>query len=586
MRIRKTLLAAFLGVGLLPAILLAGLAFVKAREAMQDEIGRTIAIQAAGIAGDIDRMMFERLQNAATWSRIDVMQDMQVRDVDKRLSHFLSDLHRGYRDVYLRLSCVDPAGRVVSSSDPAQVGRTLAARPAWLGAALPGARVELEAPSARDGALVMRVDIPSAYARGSLGQLRLTLDWSEIDDSLDQAASGGGRMLAVLDHEGRLIAASAGLRARGLLQSRLFADWRLPGGGQGVAVRSGLPATDSEVVVGAAASRGYGNFSGFGWTTLIIQPVDEALAPIHRMALIFLALLGFIALLILFIATAVSREIARPIMALTGFVRGHVRDRSVPPPAVRGGEVGELTEAFVQMVRDIDQSRQNLVRASKLAVVGEMASVIAHEVRTPLGILRSSAQMLQRESGISAEGREMLGFIEGETDRLNHLVSAMLDTARPRPPAFAPGDVHALIARSIALLGAQTERKGVVVVTELHAREPVIECDEELLTQVLLNLLMNGLQILDHGGHIEIATRDDGDGLIVEMADDGTGIDPAERARVFEAFFFRREGGIGLGLAIVQQIVSTHGGEIEAAESRLGGALFRIRLPRAQTGAS
>jgi two-component system sensor histidine kinase HydH len=283
----------------------------------------------------------------------------------------------------------------------------------------------------------------------------------------------------------------------------------------------------------------------------------------------------------------VSREIARPITALTGFARGYMRNKVLQaPPVTRGGEVGELTEAFVQMVRDIDQSQQNLVRASKLAVVGEMSSVIAHEVRTPLGILRSSAQMLQRESGISEEGRELVGFIESETERLNRLVSAMLDTARPRAPTFGAVDMHALIGKSIAMLGAQAEKKQVVVTASLQAAKPVIECDEEQITQVLLNLLMNGLQILDHGGHIEIATHDDASCLYIEIADDGPGIDPAERTRVFEAFFFKREGGIGLGLAIVQQIVVAHGGEIEAAESRLGGALFRIRLPRKQSGAT
>jgi signal transduction histidine kinase len=325
--------------------------------------------------------------------------------------------------------------------------------------------------------------------------------------------------------------------------------------------------------------------AGFGWTTLVIQPVDQALAPVHRMAIIFLGLLGLIMLLTFSMATWVSREIARPITALTGFARGYMRSKVLQaPPVARGGEVGELTEAFVQMVRDIDQSQQNLVRASKLAVVGEMSSVIAHEVRTPLGILRSSAQMLQRESGISEEGRELVGFIESETERLNRLVSAMLDTARPRAPSYGAVDMHDLIGKSIAMLGAQAAKKQVGVSASLRAAKPVIECDEEQITQVLLNLLMNGLQILDHGGRIEIDTHDDERYLYIEIADDGPGIDPAERTRVFEAFFFKREGGIGLGLAIVQQIVNSHGGEIEAAESRLGGALFRIRLPRKQSG--
>jgi signal transduction histidine kinase len=160
----------------------------------------------------------------------------------------------------------------------------------------------------------------------------------------------------------------------------------------------------------------------------------------------------------------------------------------------------------------------------------------------------------------------------------------MLDTARPRAPSYAAVDMHDLIEKSVAMLGAQAGKKQVSVTASLRAAKPVIECDEEQITQVLLNLLMNGLQILDHGGRIEISTHDDDRTLTIEMADDGPGIDPAERTKVFEAFFFKREGGIGLGLAIVQQIVGAHGGEIEAAESRLGGALFRIRLPRRQSG--
>lgn len=587
MTIRKTLLVAFLSVGLLSAILLASLAFVKAREAVQAEIERNLAIQATGVSADIDKMMFERLQNAATWSHLDIMQDMQVHDVDKRLSHFLAGLHAGYKDVYLNLSCVDSDSRVVSSSNAAQVGQRVVSRPAWLRASLSGANVELESPIPNEsGALVMRVPVASAFASGTLGLLRLKLDWSELYDVLDQATSGGGgRTLAILDRDGRLIAASRELRERGLLLGKGLADWRKGTAGRAVSVRAGAPVANSDVIVGAASSRGYANFAGFGWTTLIIQPVDQALAPVHRMALIFLGLLGLIALLTFSMATWVSREIARPITALTGFARGYMRNKVLQaPPVAQGGEVGELTEAFVQMVRDIDQSQQNLVRASKLAVVGEMSSVIAHEVRTPLGILRSSAQMLQRESGISEEGRELVGFIESETERLNRLVSAMLDTARPRAPSYVAVDMHDLIRKSIAMLGAQADKKQVSVTASLLAAKPVIECDAEQMTQVLLNLLMNGLQILGHGGRIEMATHDDERTLYIDIADDGPGIDPAERARVFEAFFFKREGGIGLGLAIVQQIVNSHGGEIEALESRLGGALFRIRLPRKQTG--
>jgi signal transduction histidine kinase len=577
--IRKTLLAAFLGVGLTCAIVLTSLAFVKAREALRTEIERSLAVEAAGIAGNIDKMLFERLQNAAIWSRLDVMQDLQIHDVDKRLSRFLSDLHGGYRDVYEDLSCADLNGQILSSSDPALIGKRAAAVTPWLQTRVSDIDVQLGLQD-RNGEVAVTIGVPvaSTFTGQLLGSLRLQLDWTEIYDMLDQASGGGTRMLAVLDRDGRLIAASDNLRRRGLLLGTALADWR---GLPAVSERRGAPLLDAGVIVGAAQSHGYAQFAGFGWTTLIVQPVDLALAPVHRMATIFLGLLGLIAAFTLLIAIWVSREIARPIVALTGFARGYMRDKVLQVPASAGaGEVRELTEAFVQMVRDIDLSRQNLVRASKLAVVGEMASVIAHEVRTPLGIIRSSAQMLRREPAISAEGRELVGFIESETERLNRLVSAMLDTARPRAPSFAAVDLHRLIRSSVAMLATLADRNRVQVATRLQAARAVIECDEEQMTQVLLNLLMNGLQILRHGGHIEVATHDDGQQLIVEIADNGPGIDPAERARVFEAFFFRREGGIGLGLAIVQQIIRAHGGDIEAADSVLGGALFRIRLPR------
>jgi signal transduction histidine kinase len=209
-----------------------------------------------------------------------------------------------------------------------------------------------------------------------------------------------------------------------------------------------------------------------------------------------------------------------------------------------------------------------------------MSAIIAHEVRTPLGILRSSAQMLSREVSISDDGRELIGFIESETTRLNSLVSAMLDVARPRASVYAAVDLHEIISKCVSMLAAQTNKRDATIHLQLAAVDPVVECDEEQITQVLLNLLMNALQILPDGGNVEVATRDDDENVFVEVADDGPGIDETERARVFEAFFFKREGGIGLGLAVVQGIINAHRGQIEACESHLGGALFRFHLPR------
>ncbi|MEO8921844.1 MAG: sensor histidine kinase [Caldimonas sp.] len=552
---------------------------------MQIEIERSLDVQAKGVSAEIDKMMFERLQNAATWSKLDIMQDLQVNDVDKRLSRFLGDLQSGYGDVYLSLSGVDPRGRVVSSSDAGLVGSAAAAGAAPIvDAATPSIELKFHGNSTVSE-VEMSVPVKAAFKEGSLGTLCLKLDWARIDDVLDQAAGQEGRMVAVLDADGRMIGASRELRGRGLLMGSALSRWREASAP--VFIRSGEPLDSSDMIVGASKAHGYAGFAGLGWTTLVIQPVDLAFAPIRHMGLIFLGL--FVVILVGTVVTAiwVSSRIAEPIVALTLFARGYVGKRAIGmPPEAGSGEVGELTEAFVSMIRDIAQSQQNLVRASKLAVVGEMSAVIAHEVRTPLGILRSSAQMLRREANVTAEGRELLGFIESETERLNRLVSAMLDAARPRPAVLASVDLGALAHKCVAMLAGQAETKQVIVTEHAFVSDAVVECDGEQITQVLLNLLMNGLQVLKHGGQIDISLHDAGDSIRIDIADDGPGIDPADRSKVFEAFFFQREGGIGLGLAIVQQIVLSHGGDIEAADSPLGGALFRLWLPRTQAGST
>lgn len=575
---------AFVLVALVPAILLAGLAFVKARAALQAEIEQSLVTQAGAVAADLDKLLFERLQNAAIWSQLEVMQDLQVQDVDRRLSSFLARLREGYGGVYRELSAADPNGRIVASSEPAALGKSVGLFPVWQQVHLGGTTLDLSLPRAAGpddaGTLLIRTPIASRFDDALLGELRLRFDWGQVNDILDRAA-GDDRMVAVVDAGGRLVAASQSLRKRGLTETDRRDGLKALPQKNGAYVLDGTPLDASTVAVGVGRAARFAGFDGVGWRILVVEPLDLALAPIHRMAAVSLMLLGALVIATLVMASWVSAAIARPIVALTEFTRRYRRDgKLTAAPPGGSGEVEELATAFVDMVAHIDASQRNLVRASKLAVVGEMSSVMAHEVRTPLGIIRSSAQMLQREPGLSPEGREMTGFIESETERLNRLVSTMLDSARPRAPVFVPTDVHVLIHQCLGLLAGQAARKQVQFSEALEAADPVVEMDAEQMNQVLLNLIMNALQILHEGGQVQASTADCGDELEIEIADDGPGVAPEERDRIFEAFFFRREGGVGLGLAIVQQIVQAHRGSIVAAESRLGGAVFRIRLPR------
>lgn len=581
MTIRRILLAAFLCVGLLPAVALTALSFTRTQAAMRAEIEQSLSAQAVVAASDLDKQVFERLQNAITWAHLEVMQDLHVGDVDKRLSSFLAEMKERYGGVYIDLHAVGAQGRIVASSRAAAIGQSYTRGSAWQSAVLPGGTVVVEAPQRRDHAtqvLVMRIAIPSQFAEGSLGELVLVVDWTRVARELD-AGAREQRAVAVVDRDGHIVAVSHNLQQgvdRGL--SRLGADW-LATRGASAAERDGAPLADGPVIVSTVTAPGRGPFSGFGWTTLVLESSHAALAPVRQMAVTFIGLLLVTAAATAVLAFAVSERIARPITALTRYVRGFMRQQHGPPPAPAAGEVGELTRAFMQMVDDLDTSRQTLVRASQLAAIGEFSAMMAHEIRTPLGILRSSAQMLERDASIGGESRELIGFIDTETQRLNRLVGEMLERARVRPPERRPENIDALVARCLAMLSAQAARQHVNL-EQVSCADSLAEVDTEQLTQVMLNLLLNALHVLSGGGHVRVSLRSDADTIIIELDDNGPGIAPAERQRVFEPFVYRREGGLGLGLAVVKQIVAAHGGDITIDTADLGGARFRIRLPR------
>jgi len=241
-------------------------------------------------------------------------------------------------------------------------------------------------------------------------------------------------------------------------------------------------------------------------------------------------------------------------------------------------EIVAMSHAFSKMLADLERLNENLTRTAKLAVVGEMAAAMSHEVRTPLGILRSSAQLLMREPGLTEEGREVCGFIISETDRLNKLVSTLIDSARPRLPEFSLVNVTELARQAIAMLRIRAETKNIALELEGEGTYSAM-CDAEQITQVLLNLLLNAIQVLPEGGKVVVAIWPSPPHLIISIADNGPGIPASQREQIFDPFFSQRPGGTGLGLAIVKQIMTAHHGRIDVYESSLQGAEFRLQLP-------
>jgi len=565
---------------LLGTVLVVGaLSFYQFRAALRTEIAANLRFGATTVMQRIDTLLFSHIENMRVWSGLEVMQDIRVHDVDKRLSHFLSDLHAGQGSAYIALLCTDEHGRVVAASQAAYIGTMAPVAKSWR--AIPGGRlggVSLARVHGADGGTtILRTAIPNAFGEGSLGYLYAVLDRHVAQQLLDDAVGHGPRSLLLLDENGRVIAASAVLRAR-IDVDRLTLDWRLPNQGSVSYVRDGGALGYGTVLVGVARSEGYQQFHGLGWHIVMVEPTVISFRPIWRLLWAMLAVLVLTLLAGLWISSRVAQRIALPIMTLTDFTRSF-RQRDValvPLPATNILETQELHHAYAEMIDALAKSREQVVRAGKLAVVGEMAAIMAHEVRTPLGILRNSAQLLQRQPDLGEREHELISFIFNETERLNRLVTLLLECARPTQPDFRPHDLHAIVEGVLNLLESRAEKAGVSLSCSFAEPVLVFLCDREQIMQVLLNLVLNALAFVGEHGHVQIATRMDGQVLQVSVMDDGPGVPLALRQAIFDPFFSRREGGIGLGLTIVQQIVHVHGGEISVGESAWGGASFNL----------
>ena len=349
----------------------------------------------------------------------------------------------------------------------------------------------------------------------------------------------------------------------------------------GVLTADGTQLEMSQLLVGYARSTSYKGLADLGWTLLILTPERIAFGPVQRLLWSLVALLGLIVAIAALLAIRISARTARPIQSLTAYARAVGRDIDTPPRVIAGSsEVEELSQAFNRTLDELRASRAHLVRASKLAAAGEMAAKLAHEVRTPLGIIRSSAQLINRQAGLDARAHEMMSYMINEVDRINELVTSLLDSARSRAPQFQPQILAEIVRQVLDMLHDKFESRAITVESALDEVASDLDCDRDQIVQVLLNLLLNACQVLDQGARIRIAIEARAAQLALIIEDNGPGIAPAERDAIFEPFISFRAGGIGLGLPVVREIVTLHGGTIGADTSALGGARFTVLLPR------
>ncbi|WP_242393604.1 GAF domain-containing protein [Anaeromyxobacter oryzisoli] len=246
-------------------------------------------------------------------------------------------------------------------------------------------------------------------------------------------------------------------------------------------------------------------------------------------------------------------------------------------------ENARLYEDLRRSYAELAQAQRQLIQQERLAALGELAAVVAHEVRNPLGVIFNSLGSLRRLLRPHGDAKMLLDILGEEADRLNRIVGDLLDFARPSTPLVRAESLERVVDEAVAAALAQHS-----TAIELHRETgdlPLVSLDARLVRQAVLNVAVNAVQAMPRGGVLTVRTRREERSALVEIEDSGAGIPDEVRSRIFEPFFTTKASGTGLGLAVVKRIVEGHGGEISVRSRPGAGTTISLRFPLAPGGA-
>jgi len=313
---------------------------------------------------------------------------------------------------------------------------------------------------------------------------------------------------------------------------------------------------------------------------------------------IYSALLLSVIVLAMALGIVLSRRVTRRVAILAEATqRVGAGDLSVQVPTGSSDEVGELTRAFNEMVRDMRESRERIDYLQRIGAWQEFARRLAHEIKNPLTPIQLAVQELHRSyAGDDPRYRRMLedsrAIVEEEIATLRRLVGEFSAFAKLPEARLEAADLGDFVRDASRTLGAIDEDSIAAPLPDVEIRvdaagDPLpVRIDTMMLKRCLDNLVRNAVQAV-HGarrgdGLVVVATRLEGAHALVEVRDNGPGVPVGARARVFDPYYTTKADGTGLGLAIVKKVVLEHGGDIECREAPEGGATFQIRLPLAR----
>lgn len=333
------------------------------------------------------------------------------------------------------------------------------------------------------------------------------------------------------------------------------------------------------------------------WGTL---RVGFSLASIRRrMRMLVFEIMGVtlgLVLLTVLLANFMAKRLTAPLAILTNAMENMSIDRSPSPLNLKSSdEIGYLGRVFREMqVRlfksheELQQAQTQILQAEKLASLGRLISGVAHEINNPLSGMQNCIQMIHEEPDNKPQTSKYLTLISEGLSQIKSIISKLLDYARQNPIVREPVNINTAIEKMLALLDTRFNRQRVFVRTNLTAQPNQVWGDRHQLEQVLLNLLINGIDAMPQGGKLTITTRNTTrqhtPGLLIKIADTGTGISRTEIPKIFDPFFTTKDvgEGTGLGLSVCLGIIQTHFGQIDVSSEVGEGTVFSIFLPESE----
>ena len=255
--------------------------------------------------------------------------------------------------------------------------------------------------------------------------------------------------------------------------------------------------------------------------------------------------------------------------------------------AHRNDEIGDLGRNFNQMVKQLRETREEIERlhrtqmsrAEHFATLGEVATGLAHEIRNPLAGIAGVIEIIGRDLPSTSPARAVVKDVRQEISRINHIVTDLLQTARPHPPKVRKSDLNTTVEHAVMLGRQQGLAKGIEIALHKDPSLPEVEHDSDQIHQVLLNLLLNSQQAIYSKGKIEVSVERKASTAVIEVKDNGRGIAPDHLPNIFRPFYTTKGDGTGLGLSLARRIVEDHQGRIDVTSTVGKGTTFAVVLP-------